>query len=74
MKRYSDNFSPGRWKRICPPAQDSDSDSSSDSDSPIDSEFWGIILDNWIKIFFFYAHILYHFYDLQVRVNHFGYN
>ncbi|XP_032785650.2 E3 ubiquitin-protein ligase sina isoform X1 [Daphnia magna] len=36
MKRYSDNFSPGRWKRICPPAQDSDSDSSSDSDSPID--------------------------------------
>ncbi|XP_057376046.1 E3 ubiquitin-protein ligase sina-like isoform X1 [Daphnia carinata] len=36
MKRYSDNFSPGRWKRICPPAEDSDSDSSSDSDSPID--------------------------------------
>lgn len=36
MKRYSDNLSPSRWKRICPPADDSD---SSDTDDSLDLSF-----------------------------------
>lgn len=35
MKRYSDSIG-GRWKRICPPADDSDSDSSQSSEGSSD--------------------------------------